>query len=86
LAARLGIGVRHLSRLFTEHLDASPMQVAQSLRIQRAKRLLDGTELSIAAIAKHAGFRSPRRMTAAFVSLYGRPPSALAKARLNSVG
>ena len=32
LAERLGIGPRHLSRLFTEHLHASPLQVAQSLR------------------------------------------------------
>jgi len=36
LAERLGIGARHLSRLFAEHLGASPLQVAQSLRIQRA--------------------------------------------------
>src|SRR6201988_5143766 len=28
LAARLGIGSRHLSRLFAEHLEASPLQVA----------------------------------------------------------
>lgn len=79
LADRLGIGARHLSRLFAEHLDASPTQVAQSLRIQRAKRLLDDTHLPIAVIADRAGFRSSRRMTAAFVSLYGRPPSALIK-------
>src|SRR5258707_9032538 len=40
LAERLGVGVRHLSRLFAAHLGASPLRVAQSLRIQRAKRLL----------------------------------------------
>ena len=72
LAARLGIGARHLSRLFAEHLDASPVQVAQSLRIQRAKRLLDETDLPIAVVAGRAGFSSPRRMTAAFVRVYGR--------------
>jgi AraC family transcriptional regulator of adaptative response/methylated-DNA-[protein]-cysteine methyltransferase len=77
LAERLGIGPRHLSRLFAEHLEASPLQVAQSLRIQRAKRLLDDTDLPIAAIAERAGFSSPRRMSAAFAHLYGRPPSAL---------
>jgi AraC family transcriptional regulator of adaptative response / DNA-3-methyladenine glycosylase II len=84
LAARLGIGTRHLSRLFAEHLDASPLQVAQSLRIQRAKRLLDNTDLPISVIAVRAGFRSPRRMTAAFVHLYGRTPSALVEATRNS--
>ena len=82
LASRLGIGARHLSRLFAKHLDASPAQVAQSLRIQRAKRLLDGSGLSLTAIAGRAGFKSSRRMTAAFVSLYGMPPSALISVRL----
>jgi AraC family transcriptional regulator, regulatory protein of adaptative response / methylated-DNA-[protein]-cysteine methyltransferase len=86
LAARLGIGSRHLSRLFAAHLDASPVQVAQSLRIQRAKRLLDETDLPISVIAERAGFRSPRRMTAAFVQVYGRKPSTLVKAKCNSDG
>lgn len=79
LADRLGIGPRHLSRLFAEHLRASPLQVALSLRIQRAKRLLDDTDLPVALIAERAGFSSPRRMSAAFAQLYGKPPSALRK-------
>jgi AraC family transcriptional regulator of adaptative response / DNA-3-methyladenine glycosylase II len=61
LACRLGIGPRHLSRLFAEHLDASPAQIA----------------LSSALIAERAGFSSARRMSAAFAQLYGRPPSTL---------
>ncbi|WP_454628866.1 bifunctional transcriptional activator/DNA repair enzyme AdaA [Bradyrhizobium cenepequi] len=80
LAERLGVGPRHLSRLFAEHLDASPLQVALTLRIQRAKRLLDSTKLPIAVVAERAGFRSSRRMSAAFARLYGQPPSALRKA------
>ena len=77
LAARLGVGPRHLSRLFAQHLEASPTEVAQTVRLQRAKRLLDAGELPIAAIAAEAGFPSARRMSAAFTALYGRPPSAL---------
>jgi len=77
LAENLGIGSRHLSRLFAQYLDASPLQVAQSLRIQRAKRLLDSTDLSSPVIAERAGFTSPRRMSAAFTRLYGRAPSVL---------
>jgi AraC family transcriptional regulator, regulatory protein of adaptative response / methylated-DNA-[protein]-cysteine methyltransferase len=84
LATRLGVGARHLSRLFAEHVDASPVQVAQSLRIQRAKRLLDRSSLPMAAIAERAGFKSARRMTAAFVTLYGKPPSTVAATRRNS--
>jgi AraC family transcriptional regulator of adaptative response / DNA-3-methyladenine glycosylase II len=79
LATKLGIGPRHLSRLFADQLDASPLQVAQSLRIQRAKRLLGDPDLSIEFIAVRSGFSSPRRMSAAFTRLYGRPPSAFRK-------
>jgi AraC family transcriptional regulator, regulatory protein of adaptative response / methylated-DNA-[protein]-cysteine methyltransferase len=84
LAARLGIGARHLSRLFAEHLDASPAQVAQSRRIQRAKRLLDEAGLPISVIAARAGFRSPRRMTVAFARVYGKSPSAMIAAKRNA--
>ena len=79
LADRLGVGSRHLSRLFAQHLDASPLQVAKSLRVQRAKRLLDDGELAMSRIAERAGFSSARRMSAAFTRLYGRPPSAFRK-------
>jgi AraC family transcriptional regulator, regulatory protein of adaptative response / methylated-DNA-[protein]-cysteine methyltransferase len=79
LADRVGVGARHLSRLFGQHLDASPLQVALSCRLQRAKRLVDGTDLAMAVIAERAGFPSRRRMNAAFARLYGRPPSAFRK-------
>jgi AraC family transcriptional regulator, regulatory protein of adaptative response / methylated-DNA-[protein]-cysteine methyltransferase len=81
LAERLGIGLRHLSRLFADHLDASPLQVALSLRIQRAKRLLDHTDMPVSEVAERAGFSHPRRMRAAFLQLYGRSPSSLRKMR-----
>jgi AraC family transcriptional regulator, regulatory protein of adaptative response / methylated-DNA-[protein]-cysteine methyltransferase len=81
LAARLGIGSRHLSRLFADHLDASPLQVALCLRVQRAKQLLDHTDLSVSQIAEHAGFSHPRRMRAAFLNLYGLSPRSFRKQR-----
>jgi AraC family transcriptional regulator of adaptative response / DNA-3-methyladenine glycosylase II len=81
LAARLGIGERHLSRLFAQHLDASPAQIAVTRRIQRAKRLLEESPLPIALIATRSGFSSPRRMSAAFTKLYGRPPQAFRAGR-----
>ncbi len=77
LAARLGIGGRHLARLFARHIGASPLQTAQTVRIQRAKRLLNDGDLPITEIAFRAGFRSVRRFNAVFQALYGRPPSTL---------
>jgi AraC family transcriptional regulator, regulatory protein of adaptative response / methylated-DNA-[protein]-cysteine methyltransferase len=80
LAARLGICSRHLARLFERHVGASPQQVAQTRRLQRAKRLLDTTEEPMTEIAYRAGFGSVRRFNAAFAALYGRSPSSLRQA------
>lgn len=80
LSGRLGVGVRHLSRLFAKHVGASPLQVAQTLRIGRAKRLLDETALPISEVAFRAGFGSVRRFNAAFSKLYDRSPSSIRRA------
>lgn len=77
LAARLGVGARHLTRLFDKHLGASPGQIARTARVQRAKRLLDDTGLPMIEIASLAGFRSLRRFNAVFAEVYKRPPSAI---------
>jgi AraC family transcriptional regulator of adaptative response / DNA-3-methyladenine glycosylase II len=81
LAERLGIGGRHLARLFARHVGASPLQTAQTVRIQRAKRLLNEGALPITEIAYRAGFGSVRRFNAVFQELYGRAPSELRRQR-----
>jgi len=77
LAARLGVGARHLSRLFDKHLGASPAQIAKTARVQRAKRLLDNTDLPMTEIASRSGFRSLRRFNAVFAEVYKRPPTGI---------
>ncbi|HEX9321501.1 MAG TPA: Ada metal-binding domain-containing protein [Xanthobacteraceae bacterium] len=81
LAARLGVGPRHLSRLFEKHVGASPTQVAKTARIQRAKRLIDSTDLPMTEIALRSGFRSLRRFNGVFAEVYKRPPSEIRRAR-----
>ncbi len=81
LAGKLGIGSRHLSRLFARHVGASPTQVAATARLQRAKRLIDATDMKLTDIAFEAGFQSIRRFNDVFRNLYGRPPSAIRASR-----
>src|SRR5579871_3098961 len=45
LAERLGVGGRHLRRLFLQHLGASPVAVAQTRRLHFAKKLIDDSRL-----------------------------------------
>jgi AraC family transcriptional regulator of adaptative response / DNA-3-methyladenine glycosylase II len=77
LAERLGVGERHLRRLFQKHLGASPIAVAQARRALFAKKLVDETRMTMAEIAYAAGFGSVRRFNDTFRRLYGRSPSAL---------
>ena len=77
LADRLGVGARHLSRLFRKHLGASPRAVAGTRRLLFAKKLINETDLPMGDIALSSGFGSIRRFNAAFRNSYGCPPGAL---------
>ncbi len=77
LAGRLGVGERHLRRLFRQHLGAAPISVAQTRRVLLAKALIHQTDLSMAQVALASGFGSVRRFNETFQALYGRPPSSL---------
>ena len=79
LSSRLGIGSRHLRRLFVQHLGANPVAVAQTRRLHFAKRLLNESTLPINQIALASGFGSVRRFNACFQKTYGRAPSQLRK-------
>lgn len=77
LAGRLGVGERHLRRLFRQHLGAAPVSVAQTRRVLLAKALIHQTDLAMAQVALASGFGSVRRFNETFQALYERPPSAL---------
>ena len=76
-AEKLGIGGRQLRRLFSQHLGASPIAVAQTRRVLFAKQLIHDTQLSMTEVAMSAGFGSVRRFNETFATLFGRPPSSL---------
>src|ERR1700737_5455014 len=51
LAERLGVGSRHLRRLFIRHLGAPPSAVAQTRRLNFVKKLIDERNLPITQFA-----------------------------------
>lgn len=61
LAAALGVGPRHLLRLFLRHTGAMPSEIAATKRVQKAKCLIDETTMPLAEVAFAAGFCSVRR-------------------------
>ncbi|MEP7096571.1 MAG: AlkA N-terminal domain-containing protein [Dokdonella sp.] len=81
LAARVGVGERHLRRVFAEELGASPLDVAATRRLLFAKQLLGETALPMTAIAQASGYASLRRFNAAFSEAYGKPPREIRRGR-----
>src|ERR1700723_1913778 len=77
LAERLGVGERHLRRLFMQHLGASPISVAQTRRILFAKQLIHETKMPMTEVAMASGFSSLRRFNEVFLELFRLPPGAL---------
>jgi AraC family transcriptional regulator of adaptative response / DNA-3-methyladenine glycosylase II len=77
LADRLGVTSRHLRRLFTKHLGASPLAIAHTQRLHFAKRLIDQTNLPMSEISIAAGYGSVRRFNDAFRNTYSRTPREL---------
>ena len=80
-AARLGLGGRHLRRLFVSQLGATPQAVAANRRLLTAKQLLTETQLPMAEIAHASGYRSLRRFNDAVRTAYGSAPSELRKTK-----
>jgi AraC family transcriptional regulator of adaptative response / DNA-3-methyladenine glycosylase II len=79
LADRLGVGGRHLRRLFDRYVGASPVAIAQSRRVHFARKLLDETDLPMTDVAHAAGFRSVKRFNTVLRGTFGRPPTELRK-------
>ena len=80
LAERVGVGERHLRRLFAEELGASPIAVAATRRLLFAKQLLTDTALPVTDVAAAAGYASVRRFNATFLAAYGKPPREIRRA------
>lgn len=85
LAGRLGVGERQLRRLFRQHIGASPIAVVQTRRVLLAKQLIHETRLPMTEVALASGFGSVRRFNETFRQLFGRPPTALRRERVNGV-
>jgi AraC family transcriptional regulator of adaptative response / DNA-3-methyladenine glycosylase II len=77
LSSRLGVGSRHLRRLFLRHLGATPIAVAQTRRLHFAKKLIDETRLPMCQLALASGFGCVRRFNAAIRRVYHRTPSEI---------
>jgi AraC family transcriptional regulator len=76
LSALAHMSTFHFARLFKRSTGLSPHRFVVGRRIDHAKVLLAADDLSIAAISRAAGFRTPSHFTTVFRRAAGMTPSA----------
>ncbi|MFJ7213786.1 GlxA family transcriptional regulator [Amycolatopsis sp. NPDC098790] len=76
LATRAGLSTRQLTRLFDAHLGTTPGKYVRTVRTEHAARMLSGTDLPLATIARRCGFGSTETLRQAFLDHFDTPPSA----------
>jgi AraC family transcriptional regulator, arabinose operon regulatory protein len=74
LAGFVGLSASHLSAEFSKHLGTPPMRYLLELRLTRAAYLLANANLSIAEVAREAGFRDPLYFSRQFKKRFGLSP------------
>ncbi|MFE7846758.1 AraC family transcriptional regulator [Microbacterium sp. NPDC057407] len=71
LAASAGLSVSRFAELFREHVGMPVLKYQTSLRMARARELLDTTDLSVAQIAARVGYEDPFYFSRKFRSAHG---------------
>ncbi len=66
---------RYLERKFRETLGRTPLQEIRRARVEKAKELLSGTDLTMPVVARRSGFPNPERLANVFRAATGMTPT-----------
>lgn len=75
LCEAIGMSRSQLYRKFAALTDTTVNQYLQNLRLEKAKRLLQTTDLNVSEVAYDTGFKNPSHFSRAFSNRYGHAPS-----------
>ncbi len=74
LARSVGLSTRQLERLFRKYLHRSPARYYVELRLERARRLLQQTNIPIIDVALACGFVSASHFSKCYRDFFGKTP------------
>ena len=80
LADAVQLSTSQLSRLFREHVDASPTAYLQGIRLEQAQQYLTSSTMSVKQIAAACGFGNANHFSRLFHERVGSTPTAFRKA------
>jgi transcriptional regulator GlxA family with amidase domain len=75
LAAEVGMGARSLARHFVQETGITPREFVERARIDAARRLLEGSDCPLKAVAYDCGFGTADRMRIVFSERLGVTPA-----------
>jgi transcriptional regulator GlxA family with amidase domain len=75
LAARAHMSPRHFARAFRAETGVTPARHVERVRLEAARRLLEGTSEPIAAVAAACGFGTPETMRRVFLRAFEVGPA-----------
>jgi transcriptional regulator GlxA family with amidase domain len=76
LAARARMTPRTFARHFVDNVGTTPHQWLTTQRVELGRELLEGTALTVTAVAHRCGYGSPDAFRAAFTATTGTTPAA----------
>lgn len=76
LAERENMSVRNFYRRYASTMGMTPARAVESMRVERARELLETSSAGMKSIAARCGFGDEERMRRAFLRLTGIPPSS----------
>lgn len=76
IAEQIGLSLRHMTRLFQNNLGATPARFYMTLRLKRARALLQQTALPIHEIGLACGFTSSSHFIRCYREQFGHTPTA----------
>ena len=81
LASEAGLSPAHFARAFKETVGRAPHQHLMTLRLERARRLLDTSDIALSDVALRTGFADQAHFTRFFKRQFGVTPGVLARSR-----
>ena len=79
IAARSGVSLNYLNRLFCEQYAMTLNAYINHLRIREAKKLIERTDIPLSELYRQIGYQTPQNFSKQFVRLVGCTPSAYRK-------
>lgn len=76
LARYAGVSTRQLERLFLQHFGRSPTKYYVAVRLEKARKLLRHSALSVLEVGVSCGFTSASHFARAYRSQFGMTPSS----------